>query len=156
VKRLGTAIQPEAILALRGDKDRGKELFLHAATVSCRNCHRIGDQGKAFGPDLTTIGQKMDRAKLLESILEPSKSIDPRFATQLIETTDGRVISGLLVRKTAIATVLKTIDGQEVSIPTRQIEQAVTQQKSLMPDLLLQEMTAEQVADLLEYLASLK
>jgi putative heme-binding domain-containing protein len=156
VKRLGTAIQPEAILALRGDKDRGKELFLHAATVSCRNCHRIGAQGKAFGPDLTTIGQKMDRAKLLESILEPSKSIDPRFATQLIETTDGRVISGLLVRKTAIATVLKTIDGQEVSIPTRQIEQAVTQQKSLMPDLLLQEMTAEQVADLLEYLASLK
>lgn len=156
VKRLGTTIQPAQILALKGDGERGQHLFLQAATVSCRNCHRVGDQGKAFGPDLTAIGKKLDRAKLLESVLEPSKSIDPQFATQLVETTDGRVISGLLVRKTAIETVLKTADGKEVAIPTREIEQAVTQQKSLMPDLLLQEMTASQVADLLEYLSSLK
>lgn len=156
VKRLGTSIQPAQILALKGDAERGKNLLLNVATVSCRNCHRVADQGKAFGPDLTTIGKKLDRAKLLESILEPSKAIDPQYATQLIETTDGRVVSGLLVRKTAIETVLKTADGKEVAIPTREIEQAVTQQKSLMPDLLLQEMTAAQVADLLEYLSSLK
>lgn len=156
VKRLGTSVRPAEILGHRGDRERGQNLFLNVATVSCRNCHRVGEQGKAFGPDLTTIGKKLDRAKLLESILEPSKAIDPQYATQLIETTDGRVISGLLVRKTAIETVLKTADGKEVAIPTREIEQAVTQQKSLMPDLLLQEMTAAQVADLLEYLSSLK
>ena len=37
-----------------------------------------------------------------------------------------------------------------------QIEQLVAQQRSLMPELLLRDMTAEQVADLLAYLKSLK
>ncbi len=156
LKRLGTAVRAADILALKGDALRGKNLFLQAAGVQCRNCHRVGDQGKAFGPDLTQIGKKLDRPKMLESILEPSKNIDPQYVTQLIETIDGRVVSGLLVRRTAIETVLKTADGKEVAIPTREIEQAVTQQQSLMPDLLLREMTGPQVADLLEYFVGLK
>ena len=41
-------------------------------------------------------------------------------------------------------------------IPTKQIEQLVPQRQSLMPDLLLRDMTAQQVADLLEYLSNLK
>ncbi len=155
-KRLGTAIHAADILALKGDVARGRELFAKASGVQCRNCHRIGDEGKSFGPDLTQIGKKLDRAKLLESILEPSKTIDPQYVTQLIETIDGRVISGLLVKRTVLATTLKTADGKEVTVPNREIEQAVTQQQSLMPDLLLREMTAAQVADLLEYLSSLK
>jgi hypothetical protein len=36
------------------------------------------------------------------------------------------------------------------------IEQLVPQQKSIMPDLLVQDMTAQQLADLLEYLSVLK
>lgn len=156
VKRLGTAVHAADILALKGDAARGRELFAKASGVQCRNCHRVGEEGKAFGPDLTQIGKKLDRAKLLESILEPSKTIDPQFVTQLIETADGRVISGLLVKRTVLATTLKTADGKEVTIPNREIEQAVTQQQSLMPDLLLREMTAAQVADLLEYLVHLK
>lgn len=156
VKRLGTAVHAADILALQGDAVRGKELFFKTSGVQCRNCHRVGEEGKAFGPDLTQIGKKLDRAKLLESILEPSKTIDPQFVTQLIETADGRVISGLLVKRTVLATTLKTADGKEVTVPNREIEQAVTQQQSLMPDLLLREMTAAQVADLLEYLQSLE
>lgn len=156
VKRLGTAVHAADILALKGDAARGRELFAKASGVQCRNCHRVGEEGKTFGPDLTQIGKKLDRAKLLESILEPSKTIDPQYVTQLLETADGRVISGLLVKRTVLATTLKTADGKEVTIPNREIEQAVTQQQSLMPDLLLREMTAAQVADLLEYLASLK
>ena len=155
-KSLGTSVQAADILALKGDAARGKELFANSKSVQCRNCHRIGETGKAVGPDLTQIGKKLDRAKLLESILEPSKTIDPQYVTHLLETTDGRVISGLLVRKTVLATTLKTADGNEVTVPNREIEQAVTQQRSLMPELLLQEMTAPQVADLLEYLQSLK
>lgn len=156
VKRLGTSIKPEEILALPGNAERGKQLYLTSAGVQCRMCHRVGDQGKAVGPDLTQIGKKLDRAKLLESILEPSKAIDPQYVTHLVETTDGRVLAGVLVRKTDKETVLKTADGKEVTIPAAEIEQAVTQQKSLMPDLLAREMTAEQLADLLAYLSGLK
>ena len=156
VKRLGTAIKPEAILALTGDASRGRQLFFQAASVQCRNCHKIGNEGKPLGPELTTIGKKLDRAKLLESILQPSLAIEPQFATYLVETTDGLVHTGLLLRRTDAEVALKQADGKEIVIPAADIERFAPQQKSLMPDLLLQEMTAQEVADLLEFLGSLK
>ncbi len=94
--------------------------------------------------------------KLIESILEPSKTIDPKFATQLVETSDGQVVSGLLVSRTDAEIVLRQVDGKDVRIAAADVETVAPQQKSLMPELLLQDMTAEQVADLLEYMAQLK
>ena len=155
-KRLGTAVQPEAIFALAGDAQRGRQLYLEAAGVQCKNCHKIGEAGKQLGPDLTTIGKKLDRPKLLESILQPSLAIEPQYAAWLVETTDGLVHTGLLVRRTHTEVLLKTADGKELQIPTAGIERLAPQQKSLMPDLLVQEMTAQQVADLIEFLGQLR
>jgi putative heme-binding domain-containing protein len=155
VQRLGTAIKPEAILSLAGDAARGRELFLHAAGVQCKNCHRIGDQGKQLGPDLTQIGKKLDKPKLLESILEPSKTVEPQWVTRLVEA-NGEVISGLLVEQTPSHVVLRQADGKEVRLAAGDIDRLAPQAKSLMPELLVQDMTAQQVADLLEFLAGLK
>lgn len=156
VKRLGTSVQPEQILKLPGDATRGQRLFFETATVQCKNCHRIGAQGRLVGPDLTQIAKKLDRAKLLESILEPSRTIDPAFVTYLAETSDGRVLSGLLVRRNEREVVLRDIEAREIVVPAADIEQFAPQQKSLMPELLLRDLTAEQVADLLAYLATLR
>jgi putative heme-binding domain-containing protein len=156
VKRLGSIVKPEQILELPGDPAAGKRLFFETTTVSCKNCHRIGDAGKEVGPELTAIGKKYDRVQLLESILEPSKRIDPKYVTHLVETDEGRVASGLLVKKDAVEVVLKDAQNMEVHIPATQIEKLVPQGQSLMPDLLVRDMTAQQVADLLAYLSSLK
>lgn len=156
VKRLGTAVNADEILALSGDASRGRAVFWEAAGVQCRNCHRIGEQGKPLGPDLTQIGKKLDRAKLLVSILEPSQEIDPKFLTYLVETADGQVLSGLLAERTDATVALKLADGKEVRLPAADVERLAPSQKSLMPDLLVREMTAQQLADLLEYLSSLK
>jgi putative heme-binding domain-containing protein len=156
VKRLGTDIKAGDILALRGDATRGKHLFFEAAGVACRNCHKIGDLGKALGPDLTQIGKKHAPDKLLETILQPSKTIEPQFLSYLIETAEGQVLSGLLASRSDSEIVLKQADGKEIRVAADQIERFAPQQKSLMPDLLLQEMTAQQVADLLAYLTALK
>src|SRR5262249_26590901 len=95
VKRLGTVIKPEQILSRKGNPERGKALFFKAAGVECSKCHRIGGTGSTLGPDLSQIGKKYTRAQILESILEPSKSIDPKYVTYLVETNDGRVQTGL-------------------------------------------------------------
>lgn len=155
-KRLGTSIDPQEILRLAGDTSRGRELFLNAAGVQCKNCHQIGKQGRGLGPELTTIGKKYKREQLLESILQPSKVIDPKFVTYLIETTNGRVLTGLLVKKDEAVTVLKDAQAKELTIPASEIDFAAPQQISLMPELLLQDMTAQQVADLLAYLSDLR
>ncbi|MFP6763655.1 MAG: PQQ-dependent sugar dehydrogenase [Planctomycetaceae bacterium] len=156
IKRLGSVVRPEQILALQGDAVRGRRVFFETTGVSCQNCHRIRKEGRQVGPELTTIGRKQTPAQLLESILEPSKRIDPEYVTYLAETVDGRIVTGLLVEKTDAQVVLKDAQNKVRRLPVDQIEQFVPQRQSLMPDLLVRDMTAQQVADLLAYLDSLK
>ncbi|HEV3262706.1 MAG TPA: PQQ-dependent sugar dehydrogenase [Gemmataceae bacterium] len=156
VKRLGTLIKPEQILSLKGNAARGKELFFKSGGLQCVNCHRVGNTGSTLGPDLSQVGKKYTRAQILENILEPSKTIDPKYATYLAETTDGQVHTGLLAEKTAREVVLRNVGDKEVRIPAGKVERLVPQKTSLMPEQLLRELTAEQAADLVEYLATLK
>jgi putative heme-binding domain-containing protein len=156
IKRLGSIVRPEQILALTGDATRGRRLFFETPNVSCKNCHRIQKEGKEIGPELSTIGKQRTRAQLLESILEPSKLIETKYVTHLAETTDGRIITGLLVSKSDDEVALKDVQDKVTRIQTKNIEQLVPQRQSLMPELLFRDLTAQQVADLLEYLGSLK
>jgi len=52
--------------------------------------------------------------------------------------------------------VLKSVEGQLVTIPKRDIVEMVKQDKSLMPELVLKSVTAQDAADLLAYLVSLQ
>ncbi|MEO2019458.1 MAG: PQQ-dependent sugar dehydrogenase [Fuerstiella sp.] len=156
IKRLGSVVHSAQILSLAGDAVRGRQVFFDTGGVSCKNCHRIHKDGKQLGPDLTTIGKKLTTVQLLESILQPSKRIDPKYVTYLAETTSGRLFIGLLQDKTDEVVVLKDAQDKVRRIPTDNIEQLVPQQQSLMPDLLVRDMTAQQLADLLAYLSSLK
>ena len=156
VKRLGNVLVAADILAVPGNAARGKQVFHNTSGVSCKNCHRIGNEGVEVGPELTTIARKYDRAQLLESILTPSKLIDPKFVTYLLETKEGLVLSGLLVERNDKEVVLKDAQSKVNRVATADIEHLAAQQQSLMPELLLRDMTAQQVADLLEYLNSLK
>lgn len=155
-KRLGNIIKPEAILALKGDAAHGKKVFFDTAGVQCQNCHRIHGKGLDVGPDLSQIGKKYDPLRMLETILEPSKEIDPKFAAYVLETTEGQVFTGLLVRKTEEEVVLKDAQNHQTRIAASDVNLLVPQPQSMMPELLLRDMTAKQVADLVAYLSSLK
>lgn len=156
IERLGDSIDPKQLLSLPGDADRGRDLFLNAKGVSCRNCHRVGEAGKALGPDLGQIGKKLDRKKLLESLLEPSREIDPKFASWQVLTTSGQVVSGLIEKRADEEVVLRDAEGKQHKLATGDIEEMFPQRSSLMPDRQLRDLTAQQAADLLEWLASLK
>jgi len=155
-KRLGSVIRPETILALPGDAARGKGIFFDAAGVQCRSCHQIDGKGTEIGPALNQIGKKYDRSKLLENMLEPSKEIDPKYLVYTIETKAGRIHTGLLVQKSNDEIVLKDAKNSVIRVPANEVELMVPQRQSMMPDLLLRDMTARDVADLLAYLGSLK
>jgi uncharacterized repeat protein (TIGR03806 family) len=155
-QRLGESVRAEDILKLAGDLERGRQLFHESTVVQCRNCHRIDGKGNELGPDLSHIGKKHDRAKLLENILQPSLNIDPQYVTWLIETKSGNVVTGLLVMKDETAVVLKDAQNKQHRIPTDDVEGLFPQRQSLMPNLLLRDFTAQQVADLLSYMESLK
>ena len=99
IQRLGNVTRPDFLLAMKGDAARGRELFFQAAGTQCVNCHRIGGTGGTLGPDLSEIGKKYVRPKILENILEPSKEIDPKYVAYLLVTTEGQSHTGTLLEK---------------------------------------------------------
>jgi len=156
LKRLGDVVDPSAILAIRGDASRGREVFATNLAAQCKNCHKAGAVGENVGPELTKIGAKYGKAALLEQILEPSKTIELEYVAYLVETKDGRVLTGLVAERNGQGVVLKDNQGKTVRVPAGDVERLVPQSRSLMPDLLLRDLTAQQVADLLEFLATLR
>jgi putative heme-binding domain-containing protein len=156
VKRLGREFDVADILKLEGRAAVGRTNFLTSKSLQCRNCHRLGTQGRSLGPDLDGVGKKYSRLQLLDSIMKPSKNIDPKFMAHLVETSEGRVFTGLLVKKDEVEVVLKDAQAKELHFAVDEIELLVPQQKSLMPDMLWQDMTAQELADLLAFLLSLK
>ena len=156
VKRLGDVVNIAALLSLKGDAARGKEVFAAGTSSQCKSCHKINTVGESIGPDLSKIGGKYDRAAILQQILNPSQTIDPQYLTYLLETKSGKIHTGVIVEKNDRAVVLKDARNQTVRVETGEVEILAPQPKSLMPELLLKDMTPGQVADLLEYLGSLK
>ncbi len=155
-KTLGSTINGSDLLDLKGNHEKGRKLFLTAAGLQCRNCHKVGQDGKAVGPTLDGIGKRYSRGEILENILEPSKKIDPKFQTWLIQTDDGKILSGLLESRTDEAVTIREATGKLVTVSATSIELMVAQQKSLMPELQLRGLTPQDAADLLAWLASLK
>jgi len=156
IKRLGDAFDRAELLALKGNAERGKAVFSTSSAAQCKTCHKVGPIGEAVGPELSKIGTKYDRAAMLEHILEPSKTIDPQYVSYLVETKDGQVVTGVVTERTDAAVVLKDAQGKTVKIPRDHVEQIAPQGRSLMPELLLRDLTAQQAADLIEFLAGQK
>ena len=160
--RLGPTVDAAKLLALSGDAGRGRDVFFGAGGVAaeaaglCSQCHRVGEDGQSFGPDLTTIGAKYDRRALLEHIIEPSKHVDPQFATYVCRTTRGQDYSGVLVEKTADRIVLRDAQKHDVAVPAAEVQRLVPQKMSAMPEGLLSGLTPQQAADLLAFLAAQK
>ncbi|HZW32652.1 MAG TPA: HEAT repeat domain-containing protein, partial [Isosphaeraceae bacterium] len=138
---------------LRGDADAGHELFL-SQRLGCYGCHRAVGRGGTIGPDLSRIGQIRTQAELLESILFPELTVAPEYRSFLLETRDGRVATGLVVRDDPDAITLRTADLAEVRIARRDVERMTPATTSLMPEGLEKLLTRQELRDLLEFLAT--
>ena len=154
-KRLGKNIDPVAILQLEGNAIHGRSRFFAANTQQCINCHRVHGTGKSVGPDLDGIGKKRTREQLLESILHPSKEIDAKYKMVAIVTASGNVHTGFVLKETNEALVLQPASGEMLRIKKDSIDARRTLQSSIMPDGLAEQMTSQELADLLAFLQSL-
>ena len=156
MQRLGTAIDAQALLAISGDTTRGRQLFAESQAVQCRSCHAVAGTGGAVGPALDRVGTRLDRRQLLESLLEPSKTVAPEYRTWLAVTEDGRSVTGLLVAQDQKTISIVDATGKRTDLATATIDELAAVPTSLMPEQLLRDLTAQQGADLLAYLESLR
>ncbi|MBC8114562.1 MAG: c-type cytochrome [Candidatus Saccharimonas sp.] len=135
----------------------GRRTFFHTNSAGCFKCHTVGGRGGQVGPDLTVIARTMDRQKLAESILEPSKEISPQFTTWAVETTSGKVLTGMLLGEEVNGDLrLGNNLGEVFFVPFKDIETRQPMKASIMPDKLHEQLTPTEFRDLIAYLETLK
>ena len=148
-------VPPLAELVTRnGDAGSGEKLF--KTTGTCANCHQVRGQGKVVGPDLTEIGSKLTREAMYVSILDPSAGISHNFESYSALLESGQVIVGLMVSQTDDKVTLKDAQGIERVMPKSEIEQLKKQDKSLMPENLIEALSTKDLVDVVEYMLTLK
>jgi putative heme-binding domain-containing protein len=151
---LGPTTDPQAILSLRGDAQRGRLIYFSDG-ARCRACHEIDDRSLSLGPTLREINNKhRAHTDLLQHALQPSLKIDDAYAAYAIETDDGRAFNGLLLEQTEKEVVIRTLEKKTFRISRQNIAQLQRSPKSLMPDGILSDLTAQEAADLFEYIRS--
>ena len=120
--------------------------------AECAKCHRMGSQGTAIGPDLTTVANRFTRKETLESILYPSHIISDQYQTQTVLTLDGKIYSGMISENTDGTVTIKNSDLVDIIVPEQDIEQIKPSKVSLMPSGLVDELSAADIRDLMTYL----
>jgi putative heme-binding domain-containing protein len=133
----------------QGNPAQGKLLYKKL----CANCHQLFGDGEKIGPDLTTANRK-DRDFLLASIVDPSAVIRREYLSHVIQTTDGRVLTGLIVERTPGKLTFVNAKAERVSLAPSQIESLSESPVSVMPEGLLNGMRPQEVRDLFGYLQS--
>jgi putative heme-binding domain-containing protein len=146
----------QAALARAGDPERGRKLFFDAERLQCSKCHRVGDQGERIGPELTGLGDRFSRIHIVESILEPSRTVATGYQTVTFVLRDGRVLTGIKIGETEEMLTLADNKAKKHLLMKADIEEQTTQPQSTMPDGLVKQLTVDQFVDLVGYLASLK
>jgi putative heme-binding domain-containing protein len=137
----------------QGDVRRGHAVF-HSAKASCSACHRLGYAGGSVGPDLSRIGEVRTERDLLESILYPSLSFVRSYEPVLIVTVDGRTVNGNVIEETAEEYVVATDADHQVRVRREDVDEMHPSTVSTMPSGLEQQLTTQQLADLVTFLKS--
>lgn len=139
----------------RGNVESGRSLF---TSLACVQCHRLGQEGYAFGPDLKESLRQLNhnRQELLRQILEPSKTIADRYRNYQFELEDGETITGMILEEGADFLVIQAGPSDTLiqKIPKSRIRGRKAQEVSAMPAGLLGMASKEQVLDLLAFLES--
>ncbi|MDB5318714.1 MAG: putative rane-bound dehydrogenase [Phycisphaerales bacterium] len=138
-----------------GDVRRGQAVF-NNVKVACVSCHAIGYLGGKVGPDLTRIGAIRGERDLLESILYPSASFVQSFEPVIVETADGDVHSGIMRKNDAEELVLVAGPEQEIRIARKDVKAMRPGAVSVMPAGLDQQLSPQEMADLVAFLRACK
>lgn len=138
------------------DGDSGKTGSIASGALvytkaQCASCHRMGDKGATVGPDLTSLTKRFTRRETIESILYPSHVISDQYASKKVMTRDGKIVSGIMT-KTPQGVSIRTSDLQSVTIDKEDIEEIVPSKQSIMPAALLDNLSPNEIRDLMCYL----
>jgi putative membrane-bound dehydrogenase-like protein len=138
-----------------GDIRRGQAVF-NSTKAACSSCHAVGYVGGKVGPDLTRIGGIRSDRDLLESIVFPSMTFVRGYEPVVVTTKKGKSVSGVLRRDAADEVVIAINATEEVHVPRDDVEDLQPGKVSIMPAGLDQQLSPQDLADLVAFLRACK
>lgn len=137
-----------------GNPNRGARTVYDHAGGQCMRCHRVLEWGADVGPELTTIGDRLKREQLLESLVAPSARIAPGYGTVSVTLESGDVVTGLLQAEDDEHIVLQTGSLDERRIARSDIASR-TNAPSAMPPM-GHVLTMRELRDVVSFLTTLQ
>jgi putative heme-binding domain-containing protein len=122
---------------------------------ACLSCHRINDKGSRKAPNLSDIGANRSAGSLERSLTDPTSQMWPINRPVRIVTRDGRVINGRRLNEDTYTVQLADEEGRLLSLNKAELREFTVSTKSSMPSY-KEELTSEELADIVSYLLTLK
>ncbi|MFN7733339.1 MAG: PVC-type heme-binding CxxCH protein, partial [Pirellula sp.] len=132
---------------LRGDRQRGKQLFAQ----HCASCHRIDDVGNAVGPDISD-SRTQSPMQLLVAILDPNRTIDNNYFRVTVKMREGEVHDGIAIEESSQHLTLKNAQSPRLVLNKDEIESVRSSGISLMPEGIESQLDPAAMNDLISYI----
>jgi putative heme-binding domain-containing protein len=133
-------------LKLSGDAARGRAVY----EKHCATCHKAAGLGHSVGPDLNTVRGRTAE-ELMIAILDPNREVQPNDIYYVVETTDGRTLSGILAHESASSVMLRRAQGEEDTVLRSNIEELRSTSLSIMPEELEGGFSPQDLGDLIRF-----
>ena len=117
----------------------------------CAVCHTPAEDGSAVGASLDNLTDRSDPA-LLTAILDPNRSVDPKFQTYVVRTVDDQILTGVIESEAGNSLTLAHSDGKRTTLNRSDIAEMKNTGVSLMPEELERVLPPTVMQDLLGYL----
>jgi putative heme-binding domain-containing protein len=148
IRRLqGSGTKPASVA---GDAKRGRALY---AKHGCPACHRIGEEGSDYGPDLTRIGAARSLEYLTHSITEPSGDIPEEYQGVTVVAKDGKRVSGMRVNEDTFTVQVRDMSQKIHAFDKAGVRDVVHEKNSMMP---AYNPGKQDLNDMLAYLVTLR
>jgi putative heme-binding domain-containing protein len=151
-RRIPTSFELD--LNYAGKVEDGRAVYEGPAV--CAPCHALGSGPAKLGPDLSHIGSKYGKQAMLDAIVNPSEGIQFEYVPTIFVLKNGEQIAGQIAEERPDEIVVQIGPNQQQRIRPADVASRTETRVSLMPEGLLNNVTDQQIADLLEFLDSLK
>ena len=149
LKPVDDATLKRFVTALKAKRDTGAGQVIFSQ--HCAVCHRAHGIGFAVGPDLTSEFRRAEET-IVRDILAPSAVIVAGHETYMVQTTDERVLSGVLAGESAASLTLALTGGVRLDVLRKDIKSLKSLDVSLMPESLAVTLKPSDVANVIAWL----
>jgi putative heme-binding domain-containing protein len=130
------------------DLANGRAIF----STKCATCHKLFDAGSKLGPELTGA-QRTSLDYVLDNVLDPNAIVPREYRASVLRLTDGRIVQGVIVEESPQTLAVQT-PNETLRLPVGDIEARKESGLSMMPEGLVDQLSADAIRDLVAYLAS--